>query len=159
MMKKFPLLYLFMLSVVLVGCSKDSNSSTDPDPVDPAIPSSVTYQLNSVAKPEVSGKVTFKKVDDATTEVTLQLNGSSTDIHIGHVHIGNALSGGDVAITLLPIECDCENSITLVTKLDNGTAISYKELYNFNGYVDIHQSEDDMDTIIALGNIGKNANK
>ncbi|MCG2461297.1 hypothetical protein K8352_11105 [Flavobacteriaceae bacterium F89] len=156
MMKKFPLLYLFMLSVVLAACSSDS---AEPDPVDPALPSSVTYQLNSVAKPEVSGKVTFKKIDDGTTEVTLQLNGSSTDVHIGHIHIGNALGGGAVAITLLPIECDCENSITLVTKLDNGTAISYKELYNFDGYVDIHQSEDEMEVIIALGNIGKNANK
>ena len=154
MRKKFPLLYLFMLSIVLAGCSNDS-----PENIDEIKPNSVTYQLNSVAKPEVSGKVTFKKIDDATTEVTLQLNGSSTDVHVGHIHLNNALQGGPVAITLNKIECDCENSITIVTKLDNGQAISYEELVNFDGYVDIHQSESEMDVIIALGNIGKNTSK
>jgi len=143
-----------MLSIVLAGCSNDSPENTEE-----ITPNSVTYQLNSVAKPEVSGKVTFKKIDDATTEVTLQLNGSSTDIHVGHIHLNNALQGGPIAITLKDIECDCENSVTLVTKLDNGTAISYEELINFDGYVDIHQSEDELDVIIALGNIGKNASK
>jgi hypothetical protein len=154
MKKKFPLLYLFVLSIVLAGCSNDSPENTPTE-----TPSSVTYQINSVAKPGVSGKDTFKKIDDATTEITLQLNGSSTDIHIGHIHINNALEGGPIAITLKPIECDCENSITIVTKLDNGEPISFEELSNFNGYVDIHQSESEMDVIIALGNIGKNAGK
>lgn len=156
MKKKFPLLYLFMLSITLAGCSKDSQESSQEVS---ATPTSVTYQLNSVAKPEVSGKVTFKKIDDATTEVTLQLNGSSTDVHVGHVHLNTALAGGPVAITLKPIECDCENSITIVTKLDNGEPISFEELSNFDGYVDIHQSESEMDVIIALGNIGKNVSK
>src|SRR5690606_25855138 len=142
MRKKFPLLYLFMLSIVLAGCSNDSPENTDE-----ITPNSVTYQLNSVAKPEVSGKITFKKIDDATTEVTLQLNGSSTDINIGHFHLNNALQGAPVAIPLNKIECDCENSITIVTKLDNGQAISYEELVNFNGYVDIHRSESEMDVI------------
>ncbi len=153
MKKKFPLLYLFVLSIVLIGCSSDS---TDPEPEVPAIPSSKTYQLNSASKPGVSGKFTIKKIDDGTTEVTLQLNGSSTDIHIGHIHFHDAITGGEVAITLLPIECDCENSVTLVTKLDDGSPISYEQLYNFDGYVDIHQSASDAD-IIAIGNIGKNA--
>ena len=152
MKKKFPLLYLLVLSIVLVGCSKDSN-----DPEAPEIPSSKTFQLNSAAKPGVSGKVTFKKIDATTTEITLQLNGSSTDVHLGHIHFKDVLSGGDIAITLEPIDCNCENSVTLVKTLDNGTPISYEQLLNFDGYVDILQSESEMDVIIAIGNIGKNA--
>ena len=87
------------------------------------------------------------------------MNGSSTDQHIGHIHFGNALGGGAVAITLNIIDCDCENSVTLVTKLDDGTHIKYEEIYKNDGYVDIHQSEKELDVIIALGNIGTNANK
>ncbi|MEJ1222643.1 hypothetical protein [Sediminicola sp. 1XM1-17] len=86
----------------------------------------------------------------------MQISSSLTDIHPAKIYLNNVAQGGEVANTLAAIECDCESSTTLVSKLDNGTAISYDELVKFNGHLKIHQNEDHMEVIIAQGNIGAN---
>ncbi|MET7030089.1 hypothetical protein [Sediminicola luteus] len=147
-MKKHTYLFLALVMVILTGCSKDDNSET-------SIVSRV-FQLSAVSNSNISGTATFIKKENGLTEVVLQISNSSTDIHPAKIYLNNAVQGGEAAITLAAIECDCEASTTMVSKLDNGTAISYEELVNFNGHIKIHQNENHMEIIIAQGNIGSN---
>lgn len=148
-MKRLALILSIGIPVLFADCSKDDS--------EPQKLGSKEFSLHSVDKPEVQGKVTFYERKDGSTDVVLQLNGSSTDIHPGFIYNGKESAGGSVAITLDPIECDCQSSTTTVTKLDNGTAITYDALKAFNGHVKIHQSASELQTVIARGNIGINA--
>jgi hypothetical protein len=46
------------------------------------------------------------------------------------------------------------HSETVVTELNNGTAITYEELLAFSGHVKLHLSADQLSTIIAYGDFG-----
>jgi hypothetical protein len=48
------------------------------------------------------------------------------------------------------------SSIT-VSSLDDGTPISYSQLINFDGYINVHVSSSDLATLVAQGDIGENA--
>ncbi len=51
----------------------------------------------------------------------------------------------------------------MVMALDNNLPITYEELVGteeapgFDGYINVHQSPDDLATIVAQGNVGANA--
>ena len=150
-MKKYIYLLLTSMSLIISGCSKDDSSEKSSTSVK-------LYTLSSVSNSNISGKVTFTKNEDGSTTILLQINGSSTDIHPAFIYFNNAETGGEVAITLTPIDCDCESSSTIVTTLDDGTIISYEELLKFDGHIKIHQNEDHLEIIITQGNIGANAN-
>tara|TARA_R110002051_G_C8521575_1_gene468058 strand:- start:7 stop:456 length:450 start_codon:yes stop_codon:yes gene_type:complete len=147
-MKKYTFLFIALVMVILTGCSKDDNSET-------SIVSRV-FQLNAVSNSNISGTATFIIKENGITEVVLQISNSSTDIHPAKIYLNDATTGGEAVITLTSIDCDCESSTTMVSKLDNGTALSYEELVNFNGHLKIHQNANHMEVVIAQGNIGAN---
>ena len=43
-----------------------------------------------------------------------------------------------------------------MSKLNSGTAITYDELLNFNGYINVHESAGNLGSLIAQGDIGQN---
>ncbi|QWX85152.1 CHRD domain-containing protein [Cellulophaga sp. HaHaR_3_176] len=147
-MKKISLL-LFVLALTFVSCSKDESS-------DKSEINSVFFQLASKSDSGISGTATFTRNDDDTTTILLSISNSSDDVHPAYIQYNDIATTGPVAITLVPIDCDCEESISIVSHLDNGSAISFDELIDFNGYINIHQSATELETIIAQGNIGSN---
>ncbi len=151
-MKKYYFLFLVSMSLIITSCGKDDPSSNDPTT------SVKVYPLSSVSNSNISGKVTFTKNEDGSTTVLLEINGSSKDIHPAFIYFNDAATGGEVAITLEPIDCDCESSSTIVTTLDDGTPITYEQLLKFDGHIKIHQNEDHLEIIITQGNIGALAN-
>lgn len=150
-MKKYIYLFLVSMSLIIFGCSKDDSSTKSSTSVK-------VYTLSSVSNSNISGKVTFKKNEDGSTTVLLEINGSSTDIHPAFIYLNNLETGGQIAITLAPIDCDCESSSTVITTLDDGTPITYEQLLKFDGHIKIHQNEDHLEIIITQGNIGANSN-
>lgn len=157
-MKKFPHLALVCLLFLAVACSKSEPSDTnnpdgkdpEPDPVE-----SVTYDLNSVNSSGVTGTATLIRNNDGTSTIYIELENALDGVHPAAVHYNSIAEGGGVAITLN--ECECQISETVITELDNGTAISFDELMVFDGYLNIYQSEQNLDRIIAQANIGSNA--
>ena len=139
---------LFLSIIMLSSCGKteDYLGSTE-------------YKLYEVNNSGVSGTAIFKENKDGSTTIVLQLDGSSTDVHPGYIYFNSLAENGSVALTLEPIDCDCESSETVVTKLDNGTAFSYANFVAFNGNIKIHQNINDLETVIAQGNIGHNVSK
>jgi hypothetical protein len=116
-----------------------------------------TYEINELNTSGISGTVTFRRIDNVTTRVTVELTGtSSPNIHPSHIHYGSVSSPGGIAITLTSIDGATGLSETLVTQLDDVTPISYEELVTFDGYVNVHESAGNLGTLLAQGNIGVN---
>ncbi len=148
-MKKQYFLLIAIFSLLITGCGKDDATEV--------ILAKNVFALSPVSNSNISGNVSFVKYEDGRTEVILQINNSSKDIHPAFIYMNSLAEGGPVALTLAPIECDCEESITVVSKLDNGTPITYEQLINFDGHLKIHQNSDHLEIVIAQGNIGLNA--
>ncbi|MEJ1222651.1 hypothetical protein [Sediminicola sp. 1XM1-17] len=138
-----------LLAIIASGCGKDDATEV--------ILAKNVFALSPVADSKISGNVSFVKYEDGRTEVILQINNSSEDIHPAFIYANSLAEGGPVALTLAPIECDCEESITVVSKWDNGSPVSYEDLINFDGHLKIHQNKDHLEIVIAQGNIGANA--
>jgi len=135
-----------MLTTVLVGCDKDDD--------DPEL-RTTTYDLQVKDQLGVSGTVKFTEISNMVTRIEFALVGGDEASHPAHIHLNSAVVGGAIAITLNPVING--SSSTDVTKLDNNSAISYSQLLDFDGYVNVHQSSNDMNTIIAQADMGGNA--
>jgi hypothetical protein len=137
--------------VILSGC--DDNE----DPAPQLTGESKTYTLRQVSDPDVSGTVTFAQRDDDRVLITLELDGTeSGNTHPAHIHANSAAAGGGILLDLTPVDGADGKSETVVNALNDGTAVSYEDFLNFDGYVNVHKSEADIATLIAQGDIGAN---
>ena len=118
---------------------------------------SKTYALNAVSNNAISGTAKFTKRVSGETLISIALTGTTAGVSSpAHIHLNSAALGGAIAIDLTNVTGATGKSETSVSKLNNGTAISYDMLLNFNGYINVHQSATNMSTLIAQGNIGSN---
>ena len=112
------------------------------------------FALLEVGNSGVEGTVRFKEREDGAILVVIQTDGSpTTAVHPAHVHANTTAEGGGILISLNPVTNGL--SETLVTEMDDGTAISYIELIDLDGHVNVHESADDL-TIVAQGDLGDN---
>ncbi len=152
-MKKLMLTMLIALPLLFVNCSDDDDTTE----------TSTTYTLGEFEDSGISGTAKFVKIDSVTTRIEVQLeNTPEGGDHPMHIHLNDAATGGGIAITLENINGNTGSSTTTVTKLDNngdiiGEDINYEGLIDFDGYINVHLSPEDLATIVAQGNIGKNA--
>lgn len=130
---------LILFTFMAASCGDDSD---DEDPLGNKV-----YTLESVGGSGVAGTVTFTEATSTTTTVAIQLTGNPADsTHAAHIHEGVKGSGGAVAFGLNPVVGG--TSTTLVDQ-------SYSELTTYNGYVNIHASETNLE-VVATTNIGSN---
>ncbi|SFU28437.1 hypothetical protein SAMN05216480_101364 [Pustulibacterium marinum] len=117
-----------------------------------------TFELKSVSDPSIMGEATFIKNSDNTVTIELELDGTpSGGMHPAHIHYNTAAEGGDIALTLGTVDGSTGMSSVTVNTLDDGSSITYAELLNFDGYINVHASADDLGTLVAQGDIGQNA--
>ena len=116
------------------------------------------YQLFARSNPEVSGSAVFYKREDNSTLVALRLqNVDPSANHPAHVHDNTAIETGGIAIDLSYLTGETGNSLTHVNQKNDGTAITYEQLVAFDGYINVHKSDADISTLMAQGDIGRNA--
>lgn len=77
-------------------------------------------------------------------------------MHPAHIHFNTAVEGGDIALDLTTVDGATGESSTHVTALNDGTGISYEQLLEYDGYINVHLSLDDLGTLVAQGEIGQN---
>jgi hypothetical protein len=133
-----------LISVAITGCSEDE-----------VVVNSTTYDLKVVDELGVSGTVTFTETSSDITTIVIDMNGGGSESHPAHIHVNAAVEGGTVALSLNPVVNG--RSSTEVSMLDNNAAISYSQLINYDGYLNVHQSSSDLNTIIGQTDIGGNA--
>lgn len=115
------------------------------------------YVLNEVDVPGVSGTATFSERVNGETLVTLSLiNTTPGDSHPSHIHMNTAAMGGGIAATLTSVDGSTGISKTNIATLDDQSAITYTGLTSYNGYINVHQSSNDLATLVAQGDIGSN---
>lgn len=141
--------YIFLsclLMVSVVSCSDDGGDG----PSD-----SKTYQLEKRSDIGGDGTALFEKLSDSETRITISLNNDdSGQASPSHIHHNSALETGDIYITLEPVINGM--SVSTITEADDGTPISYEELLDFDGYINVHESENDLENLLAQGDIGSN---
>lgn len=117
-----------------------------------------TYELGSVSNPAISGTATFSKRVNNNTLIAISLEGTPADgDHPSHIHLNTAAEGGGIAISLNNVNGQSGVSNTSVSQLNDETPITYDELVEFNGYINVHLSPSELSTLVAQGDIGQNA--
>ena len=153
-MKNLIVSFLLIVPFLFTSCSDDDDGATV---------EFTTYTLAEVGDSGVSGTATFTKVNETSTEITVQLTGTmSGGDHPMHIHMNDAATGGAIAITLNNVNGGTGLSTTTVTKFNDegdvtGAAINYEGLIEYDGYINVHLSPTELTTVVAQGNIGSNA--
>lgn len=154
-MKRILTILMVLPLVYLTSCSSDDDNNND------IIISPTgdlrTFQLGSVADPAIMGAATFIENTNGTTTIELQLSGTPNGgMHPAHIHFNTAAEGGDIALTLGTVDGATGFSSVTIDELNDGTNITYAELLNYDGYINVHVSADDLGTLVAQGDIGQN---
>ncbi|MDN3493027.1 hypothetical protein [Winogradskyella bathintestinalis] len=153
MKKTMKLALMLFISVALTNCSDDDDGGV----LDGPTGESKTYTLGSVADPSISGTAKFIENSDNSVTIELDINGTPDDgMHPAHIHFNNAIESGDIALTLGTVEGSTGFSSITTSTLNDGTSITYDELLDFDGYINVHLSADELGTIVAQGDIGEN---
>ena len=121
---------------------------------------SVTYPLDSVSVdfPDITGEATFYQRSNGTTLVELMLEGTPDGgMHPAYIQANTAAEGGESVIDLTAVDGTTGLSRTQVATFNDGTAVTYDELTNYDGYLNVLLSADVPETIVAQGDIGINA--
>lgn len=119
---------------------------------------SSSYELVEKAVPGIDGNITFYERQNGEALGIIELmNTPEGGIHPAHIHVGNALEGGGIAVSLNPVDGTTGMSKTNISQLDDGSSISYEDLMEFSGYVNVHLSAEDLATVVAQGDVGGSA--
>ena len=111
------------------------------------------YDLTPVADPAVTGTATFAKRKNGNTLVTVDLEGTQAGAsHPSHIHANTVAEGGGIVIDLNNVDGTSGMATTTVRDLNDGTPITYDELLDFNGYLNVHAGG----SFVAQGDIGQN---
>ena len=144
---------ILILALVIVSCSDDDGMN-----VPPTTGEEVTYQLVERSDSGVSGSATIQELDDGTSRLTIDLSGTPSDgMHPSHIHMNTAAEGGDIIVSLNEVDGSTGMSETIISQDDNGNMVTYQDLLNIDGYINVHLSADDLATVVAQGDIGQNA--
>lgn len=147
------ILFLF----VIVGLISFS-SCDDDDPEVGLTGNEASFPLFNPDGSGVEGAALFVERDDGSALVTLTMSGTTAgNSHPAHIHFGNSTVDGNIVISLTPIDGSTGTSETIITETDAGDQITYEELVNFDGSIDVHKSESELDVILAQGDMGSNA--
>ncbi len=153
-MKLAPYFVMFIALTVLSSCGSDD--SIEPTGINEIIVDEQVYNLMAVNGSGITGTVTFTRDSNSNTTILIELANTNTDEHPASVHLNSAAEGGPIIITLEP--CTCLVSTTVVTQLLDGTPIDFDKLLNLDGHVSIQESIANPDVLVAIVDIGINAN-
>ena len=115
------------------------------------------YTLNELGGSGVSGMASFEKRKNGKTQITLALDGTTAGgDHPAHIHANNAATGGTIVLDLENVNGTTGMSVTSVSALNDDSAVTYDQLINYNGHINVHLSPTQLATRIAQGDIGSN---
>ncbi|MFD2551015.1 CHRD domain-containing protein [Bizionia sediminis] len=118
----------------------------------------VSYPLNELDVPGVQGTATFFKRENGNALAVIELENTTAGLmHPAHIHANNISTTGPVILSFNPVNGDTGKSQTNITQLDDASAFDYNAVLQVDGYINVHESATNLNTIIAQGNIGINA--
>ncbi|GJM29789.1 MAG: hypothetical protein DHS20C17_24240 [Cyclobacteriaceae bacterium] len=146
--KHLLIILLFCVFTGLVSCTEELPNVTGKNHL---------YHLTAVSGEDIDGHVKIRERFDKSIQLELVLNNTDPDLtYLAYMHFNNVLDGGGVALTLTPVDGHSQSSVTEIGSLDSGSTITYEELRQFDGHINI-QLGDDPGTVVAQADIGLNA--
>jgi hypothetical protein len=142
--KAIPLIIMLSAIILLIGfggCTKN-------DPA-PAPARTTTYNLMVKDVLGVTGTATFVETNSTTTTIIIALNNAPSGIHPAELRTNSAVEGGTVVIALNPVDATGKSST-------NTTTMTYAQLVAYDGFIQVHKSENEHNVILAQGDIGGN---
>jgi len=123
----------------------------------------IEAQSNGGALPMgIDGTVEFIELTSGSTLVLTELEsatGANTVSHPVHIHDGPSQTApGAIQVFLAPIDGNVPGTDANPARSGQVVALSYDELVEFNGYVNVHESNANLQNVVSQGNIGTNAN-
>ncbi|MDO9554090.1 CHRD domain-containing protein [Rhodonellum sp.] len=118
-----------------------------------------TYDLNEAAVAGISGEITFHERMNGFALATITLAGTPDGgMHPAHIHANAAAIGGGIEFTFNPVNgtTGLSRTDTRAGMMDGEASFTYAEILEVDGYVNVHLSADDLETIVAQGDIGSN---
>jgi hypothetical protein len=137
-MKYIVIISVILLTLVGSGCKED---------IMPARKTS--YNLVVKDYLGVTGTVTFTEESSTSTTIDIELKGIPSGIHPAEICRNSAAEGGTSVIVLNPVDVLGKSSTTT-------TGMTYSQLIEYDGFVQILLSSSEPDKIIAIGDIGGN---
>ena len=149
MRRSVSLLFLGALTILIAACSP----GVTPGAVEP---NAISYALDPVETSAVEGIVTFEKMSETETMVTIDVDGlEAGQSYPAHIHAGD-YPDGDVYIPLNAVSGDTGMSVTVITTDPSGMAVDYEYLVNYDGFVNVHAPAGTP--ILASGETGAGGN-
>lgn len=137
---KFLTVFTLVISVLVLlpisGCEKDEPARQ------------TTYPLKVQDVLGVTGSATFIESDNYVT-INLELFGAATGDHPAQLCMNTFAEGGTVVVNLSPVN-ESGKSTTLITSM------TYNQLVDYDGYIQIMKSAFEPQVILAQGDIGGN---
>ena len=131
---------LFFLPIFLLSFALGQNTI-------PAV-QHTSYRVASINNSGASGAVDFIDYGLGSTLIVVNMTGLvGKQIYPSHIHAGSCGSNGDVVIPLEHVDGTTGLSMTLTT-------IAYTDIANSDYYLNIHQSPDNLTSIISCAEIG-----
>lgn len=127
-----------MVAMTVSGCSKDDTPGAE-----------TSYDLKVQDVLGVRGTATFIETENNSTTIEIELFGAPSGVHPAELRMNSAAEGGTVVVNLNPVD-DTGKSSTLVTSM------SYIELIDYDGFIQVSKSSSEPDIILAKGDIGGN---
>jgi hypothetical protein len=155
------LILLIFTTTLVISCNNDDDNTVPVSPQPTGLRptgNEVNYVLSSVSDADISGIVSIIEMNDDSITVELDLDNTTVDgdLHPTHIHFNSAAEGGGIAITLGTVDGNTAFSTINFSTMDDGDPITFEDLLRFDGHINVHQSEEDLETIIAQGDIGSN---
>ncbi|NQY06222.1 MAG: hypothetical protein HRT68_08575 [Flavobacteriaceae bacterium] len=117
---------------------------------------STTRALEEANTSGVNGVVIFAERNNGEALVAVELDGTTDGVdHPVYLMNGSIAAPGGIAATLTPVNGTYGEGRTSLTSLDNGTAVLYNDLINYDGHLTVQTSPSDA-TTVAEGDIGSN---
>lgn len=142
---------LTILTVFSTQCSKMEEI--------PPVPTGQTksYTIRNTDLSDITGTVTFIENDNNTTTIDLKLINTISNVdNVIYLRRGTANIGGGLAAILNPLNGSTGISNTTIATLNDGQKITYGQLIDFEGYIDIGLTNQNTGEIAAYCDIGPN---
>lgn len=146
---------LFSVTALFVISSACSDTSTGLEPGD-LTGEYVSYELDATGDSGLTGTLTFAERIDGFAEVTVELSEVPVEKEYSvQINSGTILQGGDLLIKLEPVD-ESGESVTTVSADAEGNTVSYEDLIEINGHLNVYSSENETETILAQADVGGN---
>lgn len=139
------LLVLVALAIPVAGCGGDDEEATEtPTATEGEAGESVMIELSEQSSSGESGTATLEAVSSGMTRVTIELENAPAEPQPAHIHSGSCAELGDVVHPLTNVEGGSS---------ETEVAASLEDLQSGDFAINVHQSEADIGTYVACGDI------